>query len=401
MARARSKSWRFGLLVVLIILLILMLSRLRTSAGEADLVVYWSASRLLATGGNPFDQTMLQSLQRTTRPNLAAQPGRIWAAWNPPGLLVVMLPLGLLSFDWAARVWLLCSMGLILMASIWTWRWSASSAHPRGLLIVLGSTLAFGQTLSCLHEGQITGLVLVGLVVGLWCLQAGHDRWAGAALLLATIKPQIVYFVLWLVALWIIRHRRWQVAVGMAGAAVACMSVLWLLFPGWVPAYVHLLTSHPSQMFIMSVATLGGLAYALWGTHLLRFAGVLLLPLTGAVLSLANSEGWLTTMNVALLLSVPLAPYGFNFDQVVLLPSIIQMIVWMWRGELARGWTWAIASGLLLMNIALLRMLLLPAFYNHWLAWLPLVLAGLYMLAWKQRRPAAGRKTNELQRKRA
>jgi len=399
-ARARSKTWRFGLLVVLIIPLVLMISHLRTSAGEADLVVYWSASRLLATGGNPFDQTMLQSLQRTTRPNLAAQPGRIWAAWNPPWLLVVMLPLGLLPFDWAARVWLLCSMGLILMASIWTWRWSASSAHPRGLLIVLGATLAFGQTLSCLQIGQISSLLLVGLVVGLWCLQAGHDHWAGIALLLTTIKPHITYFVLWLVLLWVIRRRRWKVAVGLLGSALACMLVLWLVFPGWSSAYVHLLSGNTNVFSKIVPATIGGLAYAMWGTHVLRFAGVLLLPLTGAVLSLADSEGWLTTMNVALLLSVPLAPYGFYFDQVVLLPSIIQMIVWMWRGELARGWTWAIAAGLMLMNAALLRMLLLPASYNHWFAWLPLVLAGLYMLAWKQRRPAAARKTNELQRKR-
>jgi hypothetical protein len=179
------------------------------------------------------------------------------------------------------------------------------------------------------------------------------------------------------------------------------MLVLWLIFPGWLSAYARLLSGNRNVVFGISAATIGGLVYALWGTHVLRFAGVLLLPLTGAVLSLANSEGWLTTMNVALLLSVPLAPYGFNFDQVVLLPSIIQMIVWMWRGELARGWTWAIAAGLMLMNAALLRMLMLPALYNHWLAWLPLVLAGLYMLAWKHRRPAAGRGIHELQRKRA
>jgi len=386
-------------LVVLIILLIAMLSRLRRAEGESDLLVYWSAARVLATGGNPFDQPTLQTVQRTTRPNSVARPGQGWAAWNPPWLLVVMLPLGLLPFGWAVRAWLLCSMGLILIASIWTWRWIASPAHSRGLSIVLGSTLAFGQTLSCLHEGQISGLVLVGLVAGLWCLQADRDYWAGIALLLTTIKPHMTYFVLWLVLLWVIRHRRWKVVVGLLGSALACMLVLWLVFPGWLPAYVRLLSGHTNVVFGVSAATIGGVAYALWGTHLLRFAGVLLLPLSSAVLSLANSENWLTTMNVALLLSVPLAPYGFNFDQVVLLPSIIQMIVWMSRGELSRGWTCAIAAGLLLMDLALLRMLMIPAFYNHCLAWVPLVLAGLYMLAWKHRRFAAGGNTNELRPK--
>ena len=396
MARARSKTWRFALLVVLIMLLILMLSRLRTSAGEADLLVYWSASRLLATGGNPFDQTQLQALQNWTRPG-SVNPLQAWAAWNPPWLLLVLLPFSLLPFDWAVRVWELCSLGLILAACAWTWRWVADPADRLGLVIVLVSALAFGQTLSCLSSGQIGGLLLFGLVLGLWCLQTGHDHWAGAALLLTTIKPHIAYFVLWLVLLWVIRRRRWKVAVGLLGSALACMLVLWLIFPGWSSAYVRLLSGNTNVVFGMSAATIGGLAYALWGTHVLRFAGVLLLPLTGVVLPLVDSLGWLTTMNIALLMSVPLAPYGFNFDQVVLLPTIVQMIAWMRRGELTRNWTWGIASGLLLMNAVLLRMLTRRFFYNYWLAWVPLVLAALYALAWKQRHLATGQRALAVQ----
>jgi len=285
---------------------------------------------------------------------------------------------------------MLCSITGFLLAAAWTWRWCNMQADRHGLLIALVATLAFGQTLSCLHEGQISGLVLIGLVLGVWCLQTRHDVLAGSALLLAMIKPQIGYLVLWLVMWWVLCRRRWQVALGMTAAALASMALLWVLFPGWLPAYWTLLRSHPSVFFSISAATLGGLAYALWGTHVLRFAGVLLLPLTGVLLPLVDRLGWLTTMNIALLASVPLAPYGFNYDQVVLLPSMVQMMAWMRRGELPKRWAWTIAIGLLLMNAVLLRMLMLPSIYNHWLAWPPLVLGGLYALAWRQRRTAGG-----------
>ena len=396
MAPRKASIGRLMLLIVLVFALVFMLSHLRTSAGEVDLLVYWSASRLLATGGNPFDQTQLQTLQNLTRPG-SVNPLQGWAAWNPPWLLLVLLPLGLLPFDWAVRVWGLCSVGLILAACAWTWRWVADPADRLGLVIVLVSALAFGQTVSCLAVGQIGALLLFGLVLGLWCLQTGHDHCAGIALLLTTIKPHMTYFLLWLVLLWVIRRRRWKVAVGLLGSALACMLVLWLIFPGWLLAYVRLLSGHTNVVFGISAATIGGLAYALWGTHVLRFAGVLLLPLTGVVLPLVDSLGWLTTMNIALLMSVPLAPYGFNYDQVVLLPSIVQMIAWMRGGELTRNWTWGIASGLLLMNAVLLRMLTLRFLYDHWLAWVPLVLAALYALAWKQRHLATGQRALAVQ----
>ena len=117
----------------------------------------------------------------------------------------------------------------------------------------------------------------------------------------------------------------------------------------------------------------------------MRFAGVLVLPFTGTVLRLADRRDWLTAMNAALLISLPLTMYGFHFDQIVLLPAIVQIIDWLWRGELSPRWTWAVGGALVIVYLLLFAMLTLPFSYSHWFTWTPLVLAALYGLAWKQR----------------
>ncbi|MGC8787565.1 MAG: hypothetical protein ACP5Q1_09100, partial [Anaerolineae bacterium] len=194
------------------------------------------------------------------------------------------------------------------------------------------------------------------------------------------------YLVVLLAVSWAVRHRRWQVLWGMAFALGFSAIMLWLISPGWVPAYLCFVSGH--DFFQYYTSTLGGLAYALWGTNLLRYAGILLLPLIPFLLRLADSQGWLTAMNVALLASVPLAPYGFTFDQIVLLPAILQMLAWLQQGELPGRCSQAVRIGLVLIYLVFF-LLSIPTLYYHCFAWVPLALAGLYALAWTQRRQIA------------
>jgi len=373
---------RVGLLVVVAAVLVAAMLSV-PGAGEKDFLIYWSAARLLASGGNPYDPIALRDLEHQARPDRGQQPGQSSALWNPPWLLLLLLPFGCLPVDLAVRAWMASNIVLIAAASLLTWKLLARRFDRRSVLIVLSGGLWFYASLSTIEMGQVSSVVLIGLVLSAWCLHTGRDWLAGALLFSTTVKPHITYLPLLLALLWVIHQRRWRFLGGMFVTGAVSMIMLWVMLPGWLSAYLHLVGGH--SFFQYSTSTLGGLAHTLWGTDLFRFAGILLLPLIPSLLRVADAHGWPTAMNVALLISVPLAMYGFTFDHLVLIPAVVQLLSWALRGGLSRPWAWAIIAGVLLVSMVALAMMTLPMAYYHYFAWPPLVLAGLYALAWRRR----------------
>jgi hypothetical protein len=375
---------RIGLLIALVLVLLgmVLVTPFGVGRGEKDFVAYWSAARQLATGHNPYDWPALSKLQSEALSSGEQENEAGIPSWNPPWLLLLLTPFGALPFGAAARIWLLLNIGLIETAMVIAWRSLGESSDKRELVLALVAGVLFGESLLTINMGQITSLVLIGLMIGIRLLQDGHDFWAGAALLLATIKPHLTYFVFLLLLVWVIRHRRWQVFAGLIAAGLASMVVMWIIFPGWLSAYWSLVGNQPFWAY--PTATLGGLVYTLWGIKLFHFAGILLAPLALWFVRLAEARGWPTAVNAALLVSIPLSPFGFGFDQIMLLPAIAQMIIWLWRKQLPVRLAWLIGSGLLVIYIALLWMRATLTISDCWYVWVPLALLGLYVFGWTQ-----------------
>ena len=62
--------------------------------GENDFLRYWSSSKILLTGGNPYDSESLYQLQFALRPNLISE-NEVVQAWNPPWLILLISPFGI------------------------------------------------------------------------------------------------------------------------------------------------------------------------------------------------------------------------------------------------------------------------------------------------------------------
>ena len=90
---------------------------------------------------------------------------------------------------------------------------------------------------------------------------------------------------------------------------------------------------------------------------------------------LIERRGLLTGLNVALLISVPLAPYGWSFDQVVLIPAIVQAIFW-WRlfDKRRQRRYWLILIGIYLVAL----FIKLSGLGDFWFVWIVLAIGGLY-----------------------
>jgi len=379
------------LLVAVLLGLIAVMPLQSGDLGRRDLLAYWSAAYVLVHGGDPYDRVTQDRVSRAVEPE-RDRFGLEWnPPWNPPWLLLALAPLALLPFDAAVRVWLLLHMLLIGALALLTWHCLTRQPPVPVWLVVLA--LGFGGSLTALAVGQIVILVLLGLVLCAAWLQSGQDGWAGAALLLTLSKPQLVYLVVPTLLVWAAVHRRWRVWIGLSAALTASLVGVTLLSPGWLNGYAHLTGGY--DFFRHSAATVGGLAAVYLGTDVLRFLGIPALLLLPALVRLIDRRDLFTGINAALLISLPLAPYGWSFDQIMLLPAIVQIGFWLGQTDYRRRFYTII---LIAIYIVLFVMKLL-GIGDFLFVWVSVALGGLYAAVYAVRyRQMAATLTGEASR---
>ena len=109
---------------------------------------------------------------------------------SPPPLAWIVTPLVLLPFSVALVIWTV----LLLAALGWTWYMLAPSsglAKVAHLALLLGVfPVAFGVMV-----GQPGALVAAAVATAWWLMRRGHQVWAGVALSLIVLKPQMAFLI--------------------------------------------------------------------------------------------------------------------------------------------------------------------------------------------------------------
>jgi hypothetical protein len=352
--------------------------------GVHDFIRYWSASRLLITGGNPYDANSLLNLQKASCPKLRFDDKDVVEAWNPPWLLLTMAPLGILPFELSVRLWLFLNIFLLVMALFLTWRMAVGSNYKHFFPLILYAGFLFATTLEMIVMGQISSFVLISLILGVLLIQKEKDWISGAVLFLTTIKPHLVYLVLLVILIWAIRKRRWKIWGGMALTGLSSSFIVWLIFPDWAEVYMKKLFQMP--YFKIYCSTLGAFVASVAGINHFRYIGILLLPLAIPLSKLILKDGWLTAINLSLTLSIPLSPYGFSFDHVLLLPAVTEMIAWIIKKKLPIPIAWVITVGLIITYGVLFWMQSTPGLPYTRFFLIGFALFILYFVAWRYRR---------------
>jgi hypothetical protein len=342
--------------------------------GWRDFLSYWSAAHLMVTGDNPYDLAAVDRLVQEVSP----ERGGTEPAWNPPWLVVALTPLGLLPYEFATRVWLLLNLMLLSCLPLIIWRWLAGP-RPRPPAWLMGLGLLFTASLVQIAIGQVTVIILLGVILCLAGLRSGHDGWAGAALVLSLSKPQLMYLTLPVILIWAATQRRWRVWLGLGAAAALGLVIATILSPDWLGSYAPALGSN--NFWVKYSATIGGVGKAILGSDEFRYLGLLTLLLIPWLVHLINRRGPLTGVNVALLISLPLAPYGWSFDQIMLLPAITQIVFWI---TLTTDTRWrAVYAACLIAIYGLMLTMKLLSLGDHYFAWVPLALGGLYAVLYR------------------
>ena len=366
--------------VLLGLLLIIIIPSTPGGGGERDLITYWSASRLLVTGENPYDPDALGRIEAELRPEIAVN-GPVTPAWNPPWLLLTLAPLTLFPFDLAIRIWIFLNIAFIVIALYLVWQMHDQASDRRGFILILGVGFLLANTITLLRLGQITSLILLSLVLVVWLIQKEMYYLAGGVLLMLTIKPHLTYLVLPIFLIHAILHRRWSIFIGLVTAGLISILIMWLVFPNWISAYIKTLFTLPYSS--LSMSTIGSFFETTFGFTYFRYLGLFLIPLSFPLARSVDRIGWLTVLSIALVISLPLAPYGFSFDHVLLILAIVEIILWIRTEKLPPQKAWTVVIGLVLIFAYQLWLLSLPITPYSWWVWSAVAIMVLYILVVK------------------
>ena len=365
------------------------LARLPARAGKIDFRAYWSASYLLSQRENFTSDDQLMEVQQE---HTGWNTDYAMKTWNPPWVLVWLLPYASLEFDHAANVWLFTNIFALFFSVVSGWRiYAAQSPQQRWIWLPLLAAVLFPSTIVAMIYGQVNLAVLGSLLAFLTLYHRSHDFAAGLALSITTLKPHLLYLTLLIIVLDALHKRRWGVFAGLLTSLGVSTLVVFLLRPSFMAEYLASNTSN--NLLAWETATLATYLSIQLGWAWVRLIGIALLPVI-VVWWIRNKDrlAFMTLVNVTLLLSIMTMPFGWSYDFVVLLLPIMNILLWIVASR----------SGLQrfdrLLAATLLIGMYLVSYYQRiqtpselFFFWVPVVIAGIYFwLYWRSHNSLSG-----------
>jgi hypothetical protein len=376
-----------SLLAVLIWFLISHQQQIRSSVADRDSIAYWAAAKLLVHHQDPYAASSVLDLQQSQ--GYAADKPLVLR--TPPWSLWMVLPLGLLDAYWAWVAWLAGLLAALILAMRISWRmYGDGPVRPPTVFLLAG--YLFAPVPACLVAGQL-GLVLLAGIVLFFFLEERHPFLAGALLLIPFAKPHL-FSLLWpILAIWIATRRKWSMAAGFMLAFASACAIAWAFDPAVFWHYREMVRQASIQSEF--IPALSGVVRLIFFR---RFFWAQFLPLLAGLLWSARyywknrlAWSWKTHGSALLVVSVLTTPYAWMTDEAILLPAILQAVMWVYR----RKASLTLQSQLAIFAFAGLDVLLLLVlrakipFSTGIYFWSSLVWAGWYGYAQRFRRSAA------------
>ncbi len=343
-----------------------------------DFISSWAAGRLNVRGGNPYDADQVLGVQWTVgwRERI---PYRVW---YPPWILPLLMPFGVLPYTVGRVCWFAVNMAALVFCAGFLWRYYGGDARLTPLSWIV--LVTFWPALTDVRTGQISALILLGLVAFLKFEAGGLAIAAGALLPLATIKPPLLHLFWVALLLWSIRMRQWGVLLAAAGSTAALLGVAAACNPAVVSQFLHMATHDAPRILVSTLGSLLRLA-GMASTGVDRFWLQFVPSLFGLAWLVGHwrrhrcSWRWRERMPAILIASLVTTSYGWIYDDVVLLVPVMQIATALHHGR-AHSKASTIVTSYLLLNAAILVMNVLEV-DAFWYFWVPVGFLGWYATA--------------------
>jgi len=358
--------------------------------GTKDFIQYWAAWRLLTSGQNPYDASVMHQEQMT----IGQDPNVTIMMWNPPWVPLLISPVLELPFEAAALCWFLCNMGLIgLVIAVIPSVLGYDVQKPW----VYGLGVFFLPIIECLKLGQLSLLHSFGFILFLWCVKYQRYFWGGFAALLMSVKPHIYLILSVPMFFWFhqigLRKARLFVFGGALSLLLAAIAVSaiepraigwWLqglkseeLGLGVIPVRLWRTATLTTQLRTLLEPLVGYIPD--WPLWVVPFFGLMTTSL--AFWSRSCRIDWSAISPVIICVSFVFASYGWFFDQSVLVIAHFAILL----AALAKSSVFCMAvelSGLLAIQLAILLLGMQRDSAQHHYTWVPI---ALLLLIWWQK----------------
>lgn len=261
-------------LLLLFIIMVISVRQLFTlnAVGANDFYPRYRGAMLFWRSGiDPYSPEATEEIQRGIHGRLA-QPHEDQALFVYPFYTTfLLLPLTWLplTYSWIQAIWLTMLLftlagSVYLISQLLHWELS-----PFLLGILLLWAILSYHSVRVIILGQFAGVVFLFVIGTLLALQHEQDKWAGFLLAWATIKPQMVVFLIPALLLWAIGRKRWLFIGSFILTLAGLFLVSFLLLPNWLVSFVEQVLTYPTYTAFAS-SPLKWLTTSVLGQRLLQ-----------------------------------------------------------------------------------------------------------------------------------
>ena len=364
--------------VALIAVLVRYAGLIERNLPQRDFIQYWTAATLLTHHSDPYDNISVLELEQ----KLGYENARPLVLRTPPSSVFMILPLALLSPFWAWATWLAFLVFCLMVGLRVCRRMYVRDNVPANSLTIVA--YLFAPVAACVVAGQIGLILMLGVVLFLY-LEKDYPFIAGAALISPLAKPHLLSLFWVAFVIWVALRRKFKVASGLL-AAFAIANLIALAFDPHIFAHYHamLVQQNISSEFIPALSGMLRLLFFrqyFWAQFVpMAIAGVWTVLYMRAKWSTWN---WREHGPALLVISVFVTPYGWISDEAVLLPAVLQAVVFVYtaRNVLQFGTKVALFCFALLDLLLLLILRAQVPFATGIYFWSSLVWFGWYFYA--------------------
>jgi hypothetical protein len=359
----------------------------RPRGNLSDLYPRWlGAQQLLRHHRNPYGGDITVEIQkgyygRALDPALPNDPKDRQGFAYPVYVVFLLAPLIDLPFEAVQNVFHWFLIGLT-GASVWWWlrgmRWRLPLLVTASAIVLTLGSFAEVQGIKLQQLSLLVGALLAASMA---CVAGGFLFWGGALLALATIKPQLAWFLVAWLLLWAVSdwRKRKRLILGFGLVMALLLAGAEIMLPGWwhmfadAIANYHQYTQNQSVIDVILTQVMGEAANGTVGCLVARaIAVVAVLVCVPSLWKLrtepATASGFNGATALVLALTVLVVPMYAPYNQVLLIPSILLLIRersrFVARSRIRRwgylfaaivvGWQWAaslcLASAYLLVS---------------------------------------------------